>query len=99
MAAVALENKLSTGHDGFPPTRAIGPYTTKSFINGLKVQLKDYTKYDTHCSGRTCHYPDERITSSGSSTFYLEGKQVCRIGDSLACGDVISEGSSNTFIA
>ena len=98
MPAVALEGKISTGHGCFPPTNAIGPYTTKSFFNGLKVQLLNHTQYATHCCGIVCHSPSERKTSSSSSTFYLEGKKVCRIGDNIACGDTISEGSETAFI-
>jgi uncharacterized Zn-binding protein involved in type VI secretion len=38
------------------------------------------------------------LVIEGSSTFFLEGKAVARIGDSIACGDAVSEGSSNSFI-
>ena len=98
MPSIALEGKISTGHGCFPPTNAVGPYTETSFFNGLKVQLLDYTKYSAHTCGLVTHSPEERITSSASSTFYLEGKQVCRIGDDLACGDTIAEGSETAFV-
>lgn len=97
MPAVALEGKLSTGHGCFPPTNAVGPYTEKTYINGLKVQLLNHTKYAAHACG-IVHTEDDRITSSASSTFFFEGKQVCRIGDDIACGDYIAQGSENTFI-
>jgi len=98
MPAISLESMQSTGHGCFPPTPAIGPYTTKSFINGKTVQLLGHTKYEAHTCGIVTHSPDERITSGSSGTFYFEGKLVCRIGDAIACGDTIAEGSSNTFI-
>lgn len=98
MPAVALEGKISTGHGCFPPTNAVGPYTSKSFFNGLKIQLLNHTKYVSHTCGTTTHPTDSRITSSASSSFFLEGKAVCRIGDNIACGDTISEGSTSAFI-
>jgi uncharacterized Zn-binding protein involved in type VI secretion len=99
MPAIALEGKLSTGHGCFPPSEAIGPYTEKSFINGLKIQLLGHTKYEAHTCGIVTHSPNERITTSAAPTFFFEGKKVCRISDSIACGDTIAEGSQNAFIA
>jgi uncharacterized Zn-binding protein involved in type VI secretion len=98
MPAVALEGKLSLGHGCFPPTNAVGPYTIKSFFNGLTIQLLNHTKYAAHTCNRTTHPVDSRVTSSASSTFFLEGKAVCRIGDDIACGDKIAGGSSNAFV-
>lgn len=98
MPAVALESKQSTGHGCFPPTAAIGPYTTTSYFNGLKIQLKDTTKYAPHSCGLVTHQDMERLVTTASSTFYFEGKQVARISDDIACGDCIAEGSENAFI-
>lgn len=98
MPAVALEAKPSTGHGCFPPTQAVGPYTTKSFFNGSAIQLKGKTKYAPHTCGQETHPSEGRITSSGSSTFFLEGKAVCRIGDDIACGDAIAGGSPSAFV-
>jgi uncharacterized Zn-binding protein involved in type VI secretion len=98
MPSIALESKVSTGHDCFPPVPAVGPYTTKSFFNGLAIQLKDTTRYQPHTCGRTTHAGETRLVIQGSGTFFLEGKAVARIGDSIACGDAVSEGSSNSFI-
>jgi uncharacterized Zn-binding protein involved in type VI secretion len=98
MPAISLESQKSTGHGCFSPTPAQGPYTTKSFFNGKAVQLKGVTKYQPHTCGLVTHSPDARLTTSSSSTFYFEGKQVCRIGDDIACGDTIAEGSSSAFV-
>jgi uncharacterized Zn-binding protein involved in type VI secretion len=98
MPAVALEAKQSTGHGCFPPTAAVGPYTTTAYFNGLKIQLKGVTKYAPHTCGLTTHPSEARLVSSASSTFYFEGKQVARISDDIACGDCIAEGSETAFI-
>lgn len=95
MAAVSLESMMSTGHGCFPPRPAVGPYTSTSFFNGKPIQLLGHTKYAVHCCGPSCH---DGTTSGSSSTFFFEGKQVCRIGDDISCGDVIAEGSGDTFI-
>jgi uncharacterized Zn-binding protein involved in type VI secretion len=99
MPGIALETTMSTGHACYPPTPSQGPYANTAFINGRRVQLKGRTMYVQHQCGRTVHTPQMRIISSGSSTFYLEGLQVARIGDSIACGDKISEGSGDAFVA
>lgn len=98
MPAPALESQLSTGHGCWPPTQAVGPYTVKSFFNGKVIQLLGHTKYSSHACGTVVHPTDGRIVSSASPTFYLEGKRVARIADSISCGDTIAEGSPNAFL-
>lgn len=99
MAYVSLEGDTSVGEPPFPPTASIGPYSTKTKINGKYVQLKDVTQYAEHTDGTTIHPSSMRIVTSGSSTMQIEGHYVARIGDSLGDGDTISgTGSSNTNI-
>jgi uncharacterized Zn-binding protein involved in type VI secretion len=35
--------------------------------------------------------------ASGSSTVYVNGKQIGRVGDPVACGSSVATGSSNVF--
>jgi uncharacterized Zn-binding protein involved in type VI secretion len=98
MPAISLEAQQSTGHGCFPPTAAVGPYTTKSFFNGKPIQLLGTTQYQAHTCGNTTHPTSARKVSSSSSTFYFEGIKVARIGDDIACGDTIAEGSQDSFI-
>ena len=35
--------------------------------------------------------------STGSSTVFIEGKPIHRIGDDISCGDVSASGSRNVF--
>lgn len=35
--------------------------------------------------------------SSGSSSVYVNGKQIARIGDSYGCGIALTQGSGNVF--
>lgn len=47
-----------------------------------------------HCCGRSCHASN---LSAGSSSVYVNGKQLARIGDPVACGSAVAEGSSDVF--
>lgn len=98
MAYAALENDMSTGMDGFPPSAAIGPYSSKTKINGKYIQLKGYTKYSAHTLGTVTHTADQRIVATASTTLKIEGRYVARIGDTLTDNDSIATGSSNTNI-
>lgn len=97
MPAIAVESTSSTGHSCFPPSNAIGPYSTKTRVNGKFVQLEQYTMYAAHTCDETTHSPAERKVTTGSSRVFIEGKPVARIGDPIDCGDAVSVGSSNTF--
>lgn len=97
MPAIAVEATTSTGHSCFPPTSAIGPYSTKTRVNGKFVQLEQYTMYAAHTCDETTHSPSERKVTTGSTKVFVEGKPVARIGDPIDCGDAVSVGSSNTF--
>jgi hypothetical protein len=76
MPAISLEAQQSTGHGCFPPTPAVGPYTTKSFFNGKAIQLFEHTQYQAHTCGLTTHAPAARKVSSSSSTFFCSGKHT-----------------------
>lgn len=98
MPAVSLEQHLSTGHGCFPPTQAVGPYADTAYFNGKKIQLENYTMYATHNCGTTVHPSTSRKVPTGSSTFFMEGKPVVRIGDAIECGDAVAQGSANSFV-
>lgn len=97
MPAIATEQNPSTGHDCFPPTNAIGPYSTRTRINGKYIQLKGVTMYAAHTCNKTTHPPEQRKVIEGSDTIKVEGIAVARIGDMIACGDAVAKGSDNTF--
>jgi len=97
MPAIALENQISTGHGCFPPTGSVGPYTSTVKINGKFIQLKGVTRYVAHTCGNVTHPTNARIVSEGSSTVYVEGIQIARIGDLISCGDAVGQGSPTVF--
>ena len=99
MPAVARLGDMSTGHGCFPPTNMISTPVSKTYFNGkLAGVLDSNCKFAPHTCGLVTHTPDERIVSSGAGKTNIEGKPAARIGDDIACGDAIAEGSANSFI-
>jgi uncharacterized Zn-binding protein involved in type VI secretion len=100
MPAVVRIGDQSTGHGCFPPTPMLATPVSKTFVNGIKVGVVNNASYHaTHSCGITTHaQPAARAHTSGSSNTFIEGKAAARIGDNIACGDAIAQGSPNTFI-
>lgn len=99
MASIALEGFYSTGHDGWPPTQSVGPYTTTSYIGGKRIQLRGITMYEAHKKtiGKSdvWHTQSERyVVDPGGSTFFFEGMPMAMVGDPIADGDHIAPGES-----
>lgn len=96
MPKIALEGFYSTGHDGWPPTQSIGPYTETAFIGGKRIQLRGYTKYAAHTNpALVTHTENQRyVVDPGDSTFFFEGVPMAMVGDQLADGDFIADGES-----
>lgn len=97
MAAASRIGDLSAGHGCFPPTACSTPSASKTFINGILAQ-KQGSQFVTHVCGDTVHPSSSRNTSSGSSSVYIENSPAIRIGDSIACGDTVGQGSPNVQI-
>lgn len=38
------------------------------------------------------------MASSGSPNVFVNRKAVCRVGDSVSCGDTMCKGSPNVFV-
>lgn len=99
MPAVSRVDDTSTGHGCFPPTAMQSSPVQKTFINGKKPGVVSSScKFLEHKCGRTTHPDTLRTPTQGSKKTKIEGFYVARIADPLECGDIISEGSPNTFI-
>lgn len=93
MPAVTRKDDNCTGHGCFPPRAN----------NGGSGNVKTNSK-PTHRKGDgwTPHGcpnvpPHGSSTAAGSATVYANGKAVARIGDPVACGSAIAQGSGNVF--
>lgn len=93
MAKIALEDCLSLGEAGYPPTLPSTGLSTKTKVGGKHVVLKDQTKYAAHGKSKSpTHTEEMRIVIGGSSKAKIEGKFIARKGDSIADGDIINQG-------
>ena len=99
MPAISVIGDISTGHDGYPPTRMVTSPVTKTKFNGLKPGVIDPAcQFIAHNKGSSVHPQDIRYPVGGSSKTFIEGYAVARIADSLNDGDVIARGSDNSFV-
>lgn len=105
MPAVATEDSLSTGHEGYPPTGVASVPDLKTKIGGKKPLVKHEMCYfaphskpynPTHTGPGTT--PLNRGIVGYSSKTKIRGFPVARISDAIACGDMIADGSSTTFM-
>jgi uncharacterized Zn-binding protein involved in type VI secretion len=100
MAAIALEDSLSKGHDdeSWPKTLPESGLSEKTKVNGKYVVLSGQTKYAPHKKDKTTHTADMRKVSSGSSKAKIEGHPIARINDTLDDGDIINQGYSKVNV-
>lgn len=81
-----------SGHGCFPP-RPNNEASSNVFANAIGVHRRT-DSYVSHCCGDSCH---TSVLAMGSSTVFANGLEVGRIGDPVACGSAIAEGSPNVF--
>lgn len=91
MPSICRLGDLCTGHSCFPP-RPNDQASTDVYVNGIGAHRQS-DHWASHCCG-SCH--DSNL-ARGSSTVYVNGLQLGRIGDPVACGSAIAQGSINTF--
>lgn len=94
MAGVATEDSICSGHDGFPPRKAVEG-DASFLINGVPVHLDgmvwaDHSKPDN---------PPHSGVGVGGRSFFVNGRSVCLIGDSVSCGSTIVTGDESFNIA
>ena len=92
MPGAARLGDTCTGHDGWPP-RPNDSASSDVFING-KGAHRQGDHWVTHCRRRRCH---DSTCACGSSTVFVNGKPLARIGDAIACGSTIASGSSDVI--
>ncbi len=92
MPAIVRLGDSCSGHGCFP-SRPNNEASSDVFINEIGAHRQG-DGWSTHCCGPSCH---SSTLASGSSTVYVNGKQLARIGDPVACGSVAAQGSGNVF--
>lgn len=108
MPGIAVVGDVTTGHDGHPPTQMVDSPVSKTMFNGKKPGVVDhvgcYFAPHTRPNGSDPH-PNtgaggnkDRLIKKGTQKTKIEGWYLARIGDELYDGDVIAQGSHNSFI-
>jgi uncharacterized Zn-binding protein involved in type VI secretion len=93
MPGVSYLGANCTGHGDWPP-RPNNSASSDVFVNNIAVH-RQTDGWAVHCnSDPECH---ASALSSGSSTVYVNNLQCSRIGDPVACGSSIAQGSSDVF--
>jgi uncharacterized Zn-binding protein involved in type VI secretion len=93
MAAAARIGDICSGHGCFPPRAGSGGSSV--LVNGIPAH-KEGDPWLPHCCPKQGCHPSN--ISSGSGSVNINGSAAARIGDSIACGSTIAQGSSNVFI-
>ena len=94
MPAITRLGDMGTGHGCWPPRPSTGA-SPNVFVNGIAVH-----RQGDAWAAHTCPAIPEThasILAAGSSSVYVNGKQVGRIGDPVACGSAVASGSPNVF--
>ena len=81
-----------TGHACFGP-RVNDSGSGDVFVNGVGAHRQG-DHWVVHSCGTSHH---DSTLLSGSSSVYVNGKQLARTGDPIACGSACGGGSGNVF--
>lgn len=82
----------STGHAGWPPRPTDSAGQGSVYVNGILATVVG-AHYPTHCN-ESCH---DGLASAGSSSVFVGGINIHRVGDAISCGDASGNGSPNVF--
>ena len=94
MPAVSRLGDQCTGHGCWPP-RPSSQGSPNVLINGIAAH-----RQGDAWAAHTCPSIPETHASTlaaGSSTVFVNGKQLARIGDPVACGSSVAQGSPTVF--
>ncbi|AEO93380.1 PAAR motif of membran proteins [Bacillus phage G] len=87
-------NDTCSGHDDFG-SRPNNQASTDVFVNGRGAHRQG-DSWAVHCNPvPSCHGGN---AANGSPNVFVNGKPMCRIGDSVNCGSTMVNGSSNVFV-
>lgn len=92
MPAVTRLGDNCTGHGCYGPRPAVSA-SPDVFANGIPVHRKN-DSWVVHCCGPSCH---SGLLAKGSSTVFVNGLDIARIGDPIDCGSASAEGSPDVF--
>ena len=93
MPAVTRITDICTGHGPWPPRPATGA-SGDVFVAGLGAHRKG-DPWAVHCApGPVCH---GGALAAGSSSVFVNGLPLGRIGDPIDCGSRVATGAATVF--
>ena len=97
MPAVTRKGDSCTGHECFPPRNSTSG-SPNVFVNGKPAHRQSDSWASHTCThSKVPHGTHGGSLASGSSSVYVNGKQLGRIGDPVSCGSTVASGSNNVF--
>lgn len=93
MPAVSRLGDTCTGHGAWPPRPSTGA-SANVFVDGIAAHRQG-DAWASHCNPTpSCH---ASVLAAGSASVFANGKQLARIGDPVACGSAVAQGSPTVF--
>ncbi len=92
MPGVARLGDICSGHGCWPP-RPNDQASPDVYVNSINTH-RESDHWIIHCCDDDCH---DGALSRGSSTVFINGLPVARIGDPVSCGSSVAQGSSDVF--
>jgi len=93
MPSVVRINDSGSGHGCFPPRANDSGNPVNVYVNGRLAHCLG-GHWLTHSCGDSSH---DGVLSGASTTVFVGGKGIARIGNPISCGSVAAVGSSNVF--
>lgn len=90
---VARITDVCSGHSPCFPSRPSVEGSPDVFVNGLKAHRQG-DLWAEHCCMGSCH---TSVLLTGSQTVFVNGRQLGRIRDPVACGSIVGTASLNVF--
>ncbi|MFK4072731.1 PAAR domain-containing protein [Ectopseudomonas khazarica] len=94
MPAVSRLGDNCTGHGCWPPRPSTGA-SPNVRVNGIAAHRQGDAWAPHTCP--TIPETHASVLAAGSTTVRVNGKQLARIGDPVACGSTVAQGSANVF--
>lgn len=94
MPAVSRLGDNCTGHGCWPPRPSTGA-SPNVRVNGIAAHRQGDAWAPHTCP--TIPETHASVLAAGSATVRVNGKQLARIGDPVACGSAVAQGSANVF--
>jgi uncharacterized Zn-binding protein involved in type VI secretion len=94
MPAVTRKGDNCTGHGCWPSRPSTGA-SPNVFVNGIAVHRQGDAWAPHTCP--TIPETHASVLAAGSSSVFVNGQPIGRIGDPVACGSSVAAGSPNVF--